>query len=349
MISGLTAGSYMGSTGGKRRTSQDGEQNEKAGENGEAEHLHNGRTKRTRDADADDEEKQLTAVDEGTRGGWSHDELSRDALSNKQRGINVDNSFSRHQPLTPGWDSPWRPESVSEHSIHIGRYRFNNHGDGGYFPRSNSDRSARKGKKKSMAARGGLGAMLSSEWWRVFLLHNALVPLLFRSINIAFTSATLAIAIRLFIILRQQDAQDSVGSTPIVAIIFSPLTLLHVGIQIYLEYFSKPIGLWRVSSKLFYTLTELIFVCLWSAELSLAFDNYFTSTLVCTSFQSPFTTNGAAPGGAPETQPLNEVSAKPMICRLQGALIGLVFTSLLAYVVVFSLSLFRTFVRVTKK
>ena len=37
-------------------------------------------------------------------------------------------------------------------------------------------------------------------------------------------------------------------------------------------------------------------------------------------------------------QSLRDPSKKPLICRLQGALIGLVFTSLLAYVVVLTVS-----------
>ncbi|PWN90022.1 hypothetical protein FA10DRAFT_229407 [Acaromyces ingoldii] len=198
--------------------------------------------------------------------------------------------------------------------------------------------------KQASQRRGSKQTTLA--WWRTFLLHNAFVPLLFRLINITFTTTTLAVAIKLYQILRDEDAPDAVGSSPIVAIIFSPLTLLHVGIQIWLEYFSRPIGLWRVGSKLFYTLTELIFVCLWSAELSLSFDNYFTSTLVCTTFDSPYAGNDSPT--VTGNQVLNNPGKKPYICRLQGALIGLVFTSLLAYVIVLTVSLFRIFVRVSR-
>lgn len=189
--------------------------------------------------------------------------------------------FSRHQPLTPGWDSPWHPEARGNNSIEIGKYRFNNFGEGGYFPRSESKQTSsskrktrggvikrRKANKRTREpSKGMTPAKQASQrrgskqttlaWWRTFLLHNAFVPLLFRLINITFTTTTLAVAIKLYQILRDEDAPDAVGSSPIVAIIFSPLTLLHVGIQIWLEYFSRPIGLWRVGSKLFYTLTEV--------------------------------------------------------------------------------------------
>lgn len=84
---------------------------------------------------------------------------------------------------------------------------------------------------------------------------------------------------------------------------------------------------------------QLIFVCLWSAELSLSFDNYFTSTLVCTTSDSPYTANGPEATSSnvePDAQMLDMPNMKPEICSLQIALIGLSFTSLIAYVVVLS-------------
>lgn len=297
----------------------------------------------------DEEEKHMSGVYEGTRGGWSHDDTQDEENAREHRAKMPNNdSFTRHQPVTPGWASPWRPESRGEHSIRIGKYRFNNHGEGGYFPRTETGATSnsRKRKRKRHASSGAVN-VFDVDWWRRFLLHNPFVPLLFRLVNIGFTSSTLAIASKLYITLKREGAEDSVGSSPIVAIIFAPLTLVHVGVQIYVEYFSKPIGLWRVGSKLFYTMTELIFVCLWSAELSLSFDNYFTSTLVCSTLNSPY--SGGADRPVFGEQTLNNPSRKPYICRLQGALIGLVFTSLLAYVIVFSVSLFRIFVRVSKR
>lgn len=298
----------------------------------------------------------MSGAHEGARGGWSHDDTNDEglspALAQRERRMQFDASYTRNQPLTPGWESPWRPESRGEHSIKFGKYRFNHHGEGGYFPHTETGRSSSVRKKRRRGGKGGgnivsdPGLLLDMGWWRHFLLHNAFVPLLFRIINVAFTTCTLAIAIKLYRTLKDEGAEDSVGSSPIVAIIFSPLTLVHVGVQIYLEYFSHPIGLWRVGSKLFYTMTEVIFICLWSAELSLSFDNYFTSTLVCTPFNSPYANDSNPVFGE---QRLNDPAKKPYICRMQGALIGLVFTSLLAYVIVFSVSLFRIFVRVSKR
>ena len=234
--------------------------------------------------------------------------------------------FTVHQPATPGWASPWKPEERGHGGLSAA----------GYFPRTDSGRTinSKDGRRNAWF-----------EAWKNFLIHNPFVPLLFRTINIAFTSATLAVAIKLLVLLRQQGANDAVGASPLVAIIFAPLSLIHVGFQIWLEYFGRPIGLWTVQSKLSYTVVELVFICLWSAELSLTFDNYFTSTLICVNYGSPYV--GPREPPANQLSPLKDSSRKPYICRLQGSLIGLVFVSLLAYLVVLTVSLFRIFVRVT--
>lgn len=105
--------------------------------------------------------------------------------------------FTVHQPATPGWASPWKPEKRGHGGLNAS----------GYFPRTNSGRTV-----GSQDGHGGTWY----DTWKHFLVHNPFVPLLFRLINIAFTSATLAVAIKLFIILRQEDAEDAVGVYPIV-------------------------------------------------------------------------------------------------------------------------------------
>uniref|UniRef100_V5ENM9 Uncharacterized protein n=2 Tax=Kalmanozyma brasiliensis (strain GHG001) TaxID=1365824 RepID=V5ENM9_KALBG len=250
------------------------------------------------------------------------DEPEYPTMSFKARVENPD-VFTVHQPATPGWASPWKPEERGHGGINAA----------GYFPRSDTAGS-KDGRAKTWF-----------EAWKNFLIHNPFVPLLFRLINVAFTAATLAVAIKLLIILRSEGANDAVGASPLLAIIFAPLSLVHVGFQIWLEYFGRPIGLWTVQSKLSYTVVELVFICLWSAELALTFDNYFTSTLVCVSFGSPYVGPREKPSDRPS--PLNNPGREPYICRLQGSLIGLAFVSLLAYLIVLTVSLFRIFVRVT--
>lgn len=231
-----------------------------------------GRTLRQSSNPPDEDEKHIEQGDaEPTLrpGAWGHEDSSGAATtkesSYRRRQLNADVSFTRHQPTTPGWDTPWHPETRDGFSIEFGNYRYNNHGEGGYLPRTNTTRSSEKGRSK--VNKNGMTMVQSRErkrnnflmidWWKRFLLENPFVPLLFRFINIAFTTSTLAIAIRLRGILRDQGAEAAVGSSPLVAIIFSPLTLIHVGFQIWLEYFSRPICLWEVGSKLFYTLIDV--------------------------------------------------------------------------------------------
>lgn len=282
-------------------------------------------------------------------------------------------SFTRHQAQTPGWESPWRPErgmydeSSSEDERSTGRRVRGT----GFFPRSDTRQSKasskakrrRQRRRQNRSRRSGPAALFdektgkivandssSSSWsaqWSSFLLHNPFAPLLLRVINICFTTSTLAIAIRIFHILRVQQARDSVGASPLMGIIIAPLSLVHVGAQVWLEYWGRPIGLWGVGSKLGYQLIELIFIALWSAELALTLDNYATSTLVCVNWYSPYSKDTTSAQGAivcdnVGADVLLDPSAKPSICRLQGALIGLTFTTLVAYVLVFAVSLFRT-------
>lgn len=170
----------------------------------------------------------------------------------------------------------------------------------------------------------------SASWHQkfvTFLLRNPFVPLILRIINIAVLSSTLAVGVRLRKSLHDVDLEWAVGMSPILAIVFTPLSLAYALFQVWLEYRSRPIGLWKASSKLGYMALELIFVCLWSAELSLSFDNYFTSTIACMSSSSPFYSH---------IQPVQEhIANKSTICDLQISLICLCFISVMVYLIVF--------------
>ncbi|WFD29444.1 bacterial leucyl aminopeptidase [Malassezia sp. CBS 17886] len=171
---------------------------------------------------------------------------------------------------------------------------------------------------------------------RMFLLRNVYVPLLLRAVNVMILSGTLAIGVRLRDELRRAGADVAVGVSPLTAIVFTPPSIAHALFQIWLEYFSRPIGLWGLAPKLWYTALELIFVCLWSAELSLALDNYFTSTVVCIHVSSPFY---AAASKFQST--LQHGARKNTICSLQVAQICMCFISVVVYLVVFMVRLLR--------
>ncbi|KAJ3816342.1 hypothetical protein F5880DRAFT_1494391, partial [Lentinula raphanica] len=111
---------------------------------------------------------------------------------------------------------------------------------------------------------------------RIFLLNNPYVPLLFSLFNICFTTGKLAVAIHIRQREKRYGVMGIVGSSPTLIIIFVPLTLVHVIGAIYLEYFGRPLGLWRTSAKLPHTLSEVLFICAWSASTPSSYtDRYY--------------------------------------------------------------------------
>ncbi|EJT99889.1 hypothetical protein DACRYDRAFT_81488 [Dacryopinax primogenitus] len=186
----------------------------------------------------------------------------------------------------------------------------------------NGEKSAQGGSTESRWKKG-------KKRWRNFCLYHSSTPLLFRLLNLIFTTIALAVAIRMQLEERHAGVEGVLGSSTAVTI---------------LEYYGRPLGLWRTSAKLAYTLVEVIFVCLWSSALSLAIDNYLTTPLRCaprnlTSWWSdqPPTPNPLSPDDSDIGQD---------VCRLQAALIGLVLVGLCSYCSNLIISLFRIFERV---
>lgn len=182
-------------------------------------------------------------------------------------------------------------------------------------------------------------------------------------LNVSFTTATLAVAISIRQIEIKHQLVGAVGSSPVLAIIFAPLTLIHVIVAIYvsnrmltltflliyksqLEYFGKPLGLWHTSGKLMHTLLEMLFICMWSACLSLTFDNFFTSRLGCAPEWTTRWWNHLEPLSQIEGQGLGEGGPADQICDDQLALICLVFFGLVLYCMTLIISLFRIFEKV---
>ncbi|PPR00644.1 hypothetical protein CVT24_000867 [Panaeolus cyanescens] len=235
-------------------------------------------------------------------------------------------SFTLAQSHTPGWDTPWTPRAAAQ-----GPFRNNRHDNSYGFDNRSSHSSTKEptGWKKQV---------------RTFILTHTYVPLLFRFINISFTTAALAQAIIIRRIEIKNNAMGAVGSSPTVVIIFAPLTLVHVMAAIYLEYFGRPLGLWRTSAKLAHTLSEVLFICLWSAALSLCFDNFFTSLIPCA---APSRTAWYNQLPRPHTDvPGFEGTLGDRICDHQLSLICLVGVGLIAYCSNLIISLYRIFEKV---
>lgn len=233
--------------------------------------------------------------------------------------------FTLSRNKTPGWDTPWEPtrDFPTNDYSHLGMTGDRSDNESGY--KSNSGRSRKKR-------------------FRAFILTNIYVPLLFRFINITFTTAALAVAIRIRTIELHDGVMGIVGSSPTLVIIFSPLTLVHVMVAIYLEYFGRPMGLWRTSAKLAHTLLEVCFICAWSAAFSLCFDNFFTSLIPCASAGSIAWYNELS---RPKlTLPNLESGVGNTLCDYQLALICLVGVGLVTYCINIVISLFRIFEKV---
>ncbi|TBU61984.1 hypothetical protein BD310DRAFT_919379 [Dichomitus squalens] len=235
-------------------------------------------------------------------------------------------TFTLAQNRTPGWETPW----TSAHPNNASSMDGQMHHEGGSGHDDEKLTSWQRRRKRL----------------RAYMLYNVYVPLLFRICNIALTTAALAIAIRIRIIEQHARVTGALGPSPTVVIIFASLTLVHVMIAIYLEYFGRPLGLWHTSWKLAYTLLEVVFICAWSSALALSFDGFFTSLIPCTSPSSiswysqlprPTLPNGVNgfEGGVGDT-----------LCDDQVALICLVGVGLLMYCFNLFISLFRIFEKV---
>jgi hypothetical protein len=111
-----------------------------------------------------------------------------------------------------------------------------------------------------------------------------------------------------------------------------------------LEYLGRPLGLWRTSAKLTHTLSEVLFICAWSAALSLCFDNFFTSLVPCASSSRTSWYNELP--RPPSNIPSFEGSTGDQICDDQLALIFLVGVGLTMYCTNLVISLFRIFEKV---
>lgn len=98
---------------------------------------------------------------------------------------------------------------------------------------------------------------------------------------------------------------------------------------------------------MFYTLTELIFICLYSAILSLVFGDLFTSSLECTSW-TPYRRYNLPP---PSTVGNSDVdgTVADSICQEQIAQSVLIFLAVVFYICVLVISLWRIFAKVSRR
>lgn len=95
-----------------------------------------------------------------------------------------------------------------------------------------------------------------------------------------------------------------------------------------------------------HTLTELVFICLYSAVLSLAFNDLFTSSLECTNY-TPYERYNTPPPSLDQNGVSRGLSRT--ICRQQIAQVSFIFCSVVFYIAVLVISLLRIFNKVSRR
>lgn len=156
-----------------------------------------------------------------------------------------------------------------------------------------------------------------------FLWQSPMVPLVLRVINISMIACTLGITARVVVLLRQDKVIMAAGASPYLSLALSPPSLVYAVIQIWIEFHSQPIGLWKAQAKLWFMMIELLLSCFWSAELALAFDNYYTSMVQCVEVPSFYL-------GYDQIVP--DLNHKDSICGLQLSHICVCFVSVMVYI-----------------
>ncbi|GAA6004732.1 hypothetical protein JCM11491_002210 [Sporobolomyces phaffii] len=287
-------------------------------------------------SEEDDDARSITSQ-RSMRSGWSIRSARRASRNREQDkqdyhrkmtqsmkiNLGPPNIFSINQATTPGWASPWAP-----------------------FERSQEDRRMQDPFDVSQQQTAAVEASRKSRFEN-FILHNPFSPLFFRIINLVLVTCTLALAGH----IRRQEERAGVvgviGTSTLFVLVIAPIAIIHIFITLYIEYFGAPIGLWQIRTKMFYTLTDLVLICLYSSALSLSLDDLFTSSLECTAYTPYRRYNNPSPsvvGSAGIDGTLaNEV------CAQQIAQVVFIFLSVFIYLAVLIISLFRIFAKVSRK
>ncbi|CAJ2502118.1 Uu.00g049710.m01.CDS01 [Anthostomella pinea] len=154
-----------------------------------------------------------------------------------------------------------------------------------------------------------------------FVLRHPIAPLIFRLVVLITTIAALALAIKIF--EREQDnsiSSKAEHSQALVAIVVDVVAIPYILYMTWDEYTGKPLGLRHPVQKVSLTLLDLVFIVFKSASTALAFE-----ALV---YHSGGTNNG--------TPTEDRVSF-----HLAQGLAGLMLVGLIAWILNFTISVFR--------
>ncbi|KAI9672480.1 MAG: hypothetical protein M1817_003246 [Caeruleum heppii] len=150
------------------------------------------------------------------------------------------------------------------------------------------------------------------------LLHNPIVPLMFRLTISMFSLIALALGASIYALTNKYDFRQRPST--LMAIIFDSIALIYILYVTFDEYTSKPLGLRSPRAKMLLVLFDLFFIVFNSANLSLAFETLADTEGNC---QKGFGT------------------ANDDLCRRQKALSAVLLIALMAWLLTFGVSVFR--------
>ncbi|KAI0482249.1 hypothetical protein GGR56DRAFT_177615 [Xylariaceae sp. FL0804] len=158
-----------------------------------------------------------------------------------------------------------------------------------------------------------------------FVLRHPIAPLIFRLVVLITTISALALAVKIFErrTIQRNRINSPETSQAIVAIVIDVVAIPYILYMTWDEYTGKPLGLRATAQKVSLTLLDLVFIVLKSASTALAFE-----ALVYHS--------GDGNATSPEAADQEKVSL-----RLAKGLAGLMIVGLIAWVLNFTISVFR--------
>ncbi|KAF2101811.1 hypothetical protein NA57DRAFT_73251 [Rhizodiscina lignyota] len=165
------------------------------------------------------------------------------------------------------------------------------------------------------------------------MMMNPFIPLTIRTIVLTFSCLALGLAANIWLrVGRVTDCQP--GTAIYLAIIVDVVAILYTFYIMYDEYTSKPLGLRSPRAKMRLIFLDLFFIVFDSANLSLAFQHLTDPGWACQN-GNPLDTD--------------ECPQNDTICARQKALSGTLLIALVAWLVTFSISMFRLMERVAGK
>jgi len=163
------------------------------------------------------------------------------------------------------------------------------------------------------------------------LLNNPMVPLAFRACTWVLSLLSLALAISVFTLSKTINFPQNAGTY--MAITVSTVALCYLIYITFDEYSSQPLGLRSPKAKMRLILLDVLFISFAAANLALAFDAVFQRDSACRSVNvyDPFSTPKVG-----------------SLCQRLKALSALIILTLGAWLISFSVSVFRLVERVSR-